>query len=80
MEKLEIKNIVKNTIAYFQYLRCGVAYYSIWDEGGNMYTFPVEISDLGNATIKNEEKGLTMMRYIRKAIESGAITCEKIQF
>lgn len=31
--------------------------------------FPIPISDIGNATFNNKEKGLLMMRYIRKWLD-----------
>lgn len=78
-DTVNIKDLVKNTYCHFAYLRCGQAYYTL-HQGGFMYTFPVEISDLGNATINTQEKGMTMMRYIRKAIEANTLQSEKVEF
>jgi hypothetical protein len=35
------------------------------------YSFPVPLEDVGEATLNAEEKAITYMRYIRKAIEEG---------
>lgn len=79
MEKVNIKDLVKGTVCFFEYIRCGQAYYTVYN-GEGVYTFPVELADLGNATINKEEKGMTMMRYIRKAIEANTLQFEKIEF
>ncbi len=33
------------------------------------YKFPVNLEDLGTATLLAEHKAITLMRYIRKALE-----------
>ena len=49
---------------------CEFVYYkdgSLWYQTQNTkLIFPVPISDVGNATFAREEKGILMMRYIRK--------------
>lgn len=35
----------------------------------NVYTFPVPLDDIGTATLLSEDKAITFMRWIRKAIE-----------
>lgn len=37
------------------------------------YKFPVEISDIGDATFKATDKAILFMRYIKKAIDEGAL-------
>jgi hypothetical protein len=36
---------------------------------GQWYRFPVSLEDLGTATLLAEHKAITLMRYIRKALE-----------
>jgi hypothetical protein len=35
------------------------------------YTFPVPLSNIGDATLLATDKAIVFMRYIRKAIEDG---------
>jgi hypothetical protein len=42
-------------------------YYTV-SVGGHAYTFPIAIDDLQTATIGRVEKAITLMRYIRKAL------------
>ena len=69
--KYTIKEIVTNK-AVFSFLRCGIVYYEIL-VNDTVYTVPVPLSDIGNATLNKEEKGLLLMRYIRKGLESGSL-------
>ena len=63
-----IKDIVKNNIARFSFYRAGYAFYEVKVQGTN-YKFPVSLEDLGTATLLAEHKAITLMRYIRKAID-----------
>jgi hypothetical protein len=65
---LNIKDIVKNNVARFSFYRAGNAFYEV-EVGGRKYKFPVSIEDLGTATLLAEHKAITLMRYIRKALE-----------
>ena len=72
---MNIKDIEKHA-AHIDYVRAGVVYYEIRinrDEhpNGVPYRFPVPLEDVGNATLSWEEKGFTLMRFIRKALEDG---------
>lgn len=52
---------------------CTFAYYrdsSLWYKTETNIIFPVPISDVGTATFKDVEKGLLMMRYIRKYLNA----------
>lgn len=77
-ETLTVGEIIKNsTEAIFSFYRQGYLYYriTILDEDGfgkATYAFPVEVADLGTATVSITEKPITMMRYIRKALENGS--------
>ena len=69
----DIKTIVKDNTAEFDYLRGDYAYYVIsvivpQEMYNALYRFPVELKDLDGATIHHSEKGISMMRFIRKAI------------
>lgn len=68
---MKVTDFVKlNSHAYFNYYRCGVCYYTVRHlSKDELYIFPVPIEDLGNATIGAVEKAITLMRYIRKAIQ-----------
>ena len=59
-----IKDMVKNKVVKFQYFRENELFYVT--ECG--FLFPVPISDVGNATLKNEDNALYFMRYIRKQL------------
>ena len=74
MSKPDIAQIVKKGTPRFSYFRHGVLYYDIdvyEDEGRKVYRFPVPAESLDGATVRKTEKGLTLMRWIRKAIEDG---------
>jgi hypothetical protein len=63
-----IKEIVKNNKARFSFYRAGHAFYEV-EVAGMKYKFPVSLEDLGTATLLAEHKAITLMRYIRKAID-----------
>ena len=65
---INIKNIVKNNAARFSFYRAGYMYYEVAVDG-QVYRFPVSLEDLGTATLLAEHKAITLMRYIRKALE-----------
>jgi len=63
-----IKEIVKDNIAEFSFYRQNYLYYKI-KLNDDWYEFPIEIEDLGTATLDSPMRAITLMRYIRKAIE-----------
>jgi hypothetical protein len=76
--KFKVSDVVKkDRFAYFSFYRQGYLYYNIqvWgktvegDDQLQLYCFPVLASDLGGATVNAIEKSVTMMRYIRKALQ-----------
>ena len=77
MNNLTVSYIIKNSYeANFNFYRQGYIYYRIvvkheYDDE-RPYIFPVEVNDLGTATLNHREKPITMMRYIRKALENGS--------
>jgi hypothetical protein len=67
-QKMKIADLIKdNTVAFNRY-RKGFLYYTIIFEK-EIYEFPVEIEDIGDATFNSVEKAILLMRYIRKAID-----------
>lgn len=69
--RMNLTEIVKNNIARFNYYRQGFAYYEVIVKG-HKYIFPVSLGDLAGASIFAEMKAITLMRYIRQAIEDGS--------
>lgn len=67
---MNIKDIVKNNTTNFLYVRHKVMYYTVSYDGVK-YKFPVPLEDIGDATLECELKAITLMRYIRKAIDEG---------
>lgn len=66
----------------FQRYRKGILYYTVFatvyddGNGGSMtaaYSFPVPVSDVGDATMLRQDKSVLFMRWIRKAIEEGTM-------
>lgn len=55
--------------ANMSFLRQGYVYYTVVVDD-NTWVFPIEIADLGGATVNATEKTITLMRYIRKALDN----------
>jgi len=71
--KVSVKDIVKGTIAKFEYASCQRIWYKIITED-KTYLFPVDLSDLedvGSTRFEVEYKAIHLMRYVNKAIKSG---------
>ena len=79
---ITLKQAITNTIAKFDHAIAGVLYYKLYvnegvNEGVNkedegVYLFSIDMNDkddVGTATFESEYKGITMMRYLRKAID-----------
>jgi len=63
---MNIKDMVSGgKKVYFAYYLDG----NLWYTTGCGFTFPVPVSDTGNATFLNEDKAMMFMRYIRKHIK-----------
>ena len=69
---MNIKDIIKNNKVYFLFYRQTVMYYGV-DVDDKKLMFPVPLSDVMDATLFAEEKAITYMRYIRKAIDDGTL-------
>lgn len=75
-----IAQIVKGTTAEFSYYKEDNIYYSV-DVEGYKYEFPIDIAnkeDIGNSRLDRTYKAITLMRYIRKAIDKGTIVWNRI--
>jgi len=77
VSKFNIKEVVRpGRMVVFAYYRDGALWYSTEEvtlpDGstqGNL-TFPVPISDIGNATFLAADKAMLFMRYIRKHVDA----------
>lgn len=83
--KVSIKDLVKgdNTVKFDSY-RQGFFYYNVGlKEYHNInsdvfvetakFQFPIPMDDIGTATLLREDKAITFMRWIRKAIDEGTL-------
>jgi hypothetical protein len=70
---MDIKEFVfKDNFVFFDSFRAGIFYYTIYKKDSDIsYLFQVPIEDIGGATLLAEDKAVTYMRWIRKAIENG---------
>ena len=69
---MDIKKIVKDNEVRFDRYRQGIVYYSVRVPAENSeYTFPVDLKDIGDATLLARDKAIVFMRYIRKALDDG---------
>lgn len=77
MKKINIKEIVGNNhIALFSHAIAGVLYYTVKIASNIEYQFTIDMNDkedVGSAVFPNEIKAITLMRYIRKAIENESL-------
>lgn len=70
---MNIKDIVKgNRVHFLRYRQYYFYYIVLVREEKQWYSFPVPLDDIGDATLENEDKAISFMRYIRKAIEEGS--------
>lgn len=71
-----LKEIVgNNTRAILSHVIAGVLYYKVSTEN-HTYMFPVDMNDkedVGTTTFNADEKAITLMRYIRKAISNESL-------
>ena len=73
---MKIKDIVKNNTAYFLYYRHQHIYYGV-DTSDGKYMFPIPLEDVQDATINASEKAITVMRYIRKALDDSTFVLQQ---
>jgi hypothetical protein len=65
---LKITQLVKGNVVRFDSYRQGFFVYILETVDKN-YSFIVPIDDIGTATMLAEDKAITFMRWIRKALE-----------
>jgi len=68
----DLKTIVKDTKSKFVFAIAGVLYYQVFTPDGT-YQFPIDMNnkdDVGTTTFITEYRSITLMRYIRKAMDS----------
>ena len=63
-----IKKYIKPSAVFKEY-RKGNLWYEVTCEDDEVLEFPVPIEDVGDGIFKNVERGIYMMRYIRKHLE-----------
>jgi len=64
---MTLLEIVKDNVAEFSHYRAGIAYYTI-NVADTLYSFPLPVEDLQQASIFRTHKAIQLMRYIRKAL------------
>ena len=60
------EHVIGNQKVYFDFYRDGILYYRTEKD----LLFEVPIDDVGTGTMKNEDKALLYMRWIRKQLEA----------
>ena len=77
---MNVKELIKDNFVKFDSYRRGNLYYKIIDlkqtalQGESIaYIFTVPIDDTGTATLLSEDKAITFMRWIRKAINDNTL-------
>jgi hypothetical protein len=66
--EFRIKDIVKDNKSHFSFYRSGNMFYTVTVHG-TKFMFPVSLEDIGGASLFAEMKAITLMRYIRKALD-----------
>ena len=73
----DLKSIVSNgNLACFSHAIAGVLYYEVSTSVDTKYMFPVDMNDkddVGTATFPAKIKAITLIRYIRKAINNNSL-------
>lgn len=76
LETVNIKDIVSDgNMAVMDHAIAGVLYYKVETKNGS-YMFPIDMNDkedVGTATFDASLKAITLMRYIRKAINNNSL-------
>lgn len=63
---MKLLDIVKDNLVHFRYYRDGQFYYET-DKG---FLFPVPLSDIGTATMKDTDKAILFLRWIKPYFEA----------
>lgn len=64
-KEMNIKDMVKDKKVHFLHYKQG----ELWYETADGFSFPVPLSDVGDATFLAEDKAILFMRWIRKHLE-----------
>lgn len=69
-DDLKIRDFVSaDNLVYFSSYKAGYFWYVVRNlTNGQMYCFPIDRMDIGNAELLHTDKSLIFMRWIRKAI------------
>lgn len=80
---MTIKDLVRdgNSALFNRYIHGSegaTLYYLVWDYQGDTkntdcYEFPIPASEIENTQVTREMKALTLMRWIRKAMDNGTL-------
>ncbi len=66
----------RDNMARFSHMISGVMYYKVEGDDDSLYMFPIDaknLDDIGTSTFEAEIKAVTLMRYIRKAIDENSL-------
>jgi len=66
--EFKIKDVVKDNKTHFSFYRGGNMFYTVTVHG-TKWMFPVSLEDIAGASLFAEMKAITLMRYIRKALD-----------
>lgn len=66
---MNIKDIIKDNVVTFAMYRNDIFYYNVRYDS-KLFLFPVSREDIGNATLKRQDKAILFMRYIREALDN----------
>jgi hypothetical protein len=78
MNKPNLKDLVKNNTVTFHEYRKGYFYYTIGRDDHTTksyktYKFPVPLENLGDSTLKFQDKAIMFLSYISAAIKEGTL-------
>ena len=69
---MKLIDIVKDNVVRFDRMTKEYAYYNV-EVDGKTFNFPVDLSEIGDATFYAEDKAMLFMRYIRKAMKDNTL-------
>jgi hypothetical protein len=67
--KHTLKQIIDKNEAEFSHIQDGTAYYNLYVDDTS-YEVPIPVSDMGTGLFGRYEKGILLMRWIRKSMEN----------
>lgn len=82
IEKVKVADLVRNAKAKFSYVQSGVLYYEI-ESDTHVTMLPIDLynedikKDLDTSRLEAEYSGITLMRYINKALKAGTLAYYK---